>query len=62
MMGAGDYVIGLEPANSTIDGIKDAVENKSMKYIEPGEYVEHNLNFYVLRNEEEMKQIKEKFN
>lgn len=61
MMGAGDYVMGLEPANSTIDGMKDAVENKSMKYIEPGEYIEHYLNFYILSDEEEMKQIKEKF-
>ncbi|WP_274595949.1 DUF4432 family protein [Robinsoniella peoriensis] len=30
MMGAGDYVMGLEPANATIDGIADAIENGSV--------------------------------
>jgi hypothetical protein len=48
MMGSNDYVLGLEPANATIDGIDDAVLNGSMKYLEPDEAVEYNLIFSIL--------------
>lgn len=58
MMGAGDYVMGLEPCNVTIDGIADAVLNKTVKYIKPGEYMEHFLDFYVLGSKEEFEEIK----
>lgn len=58
MMGAGDYVMGLEPGNSTIDGIEDAVRNGSMKYLEPGESREYRLTFRILRGREDYEQIK----
>lgn len=61
MMGAGDYVMGLEPCNCTIDGIGDAIENGSMKYIKPGEYIEHFLTFHVLDSRESFDAIKERF-
>lgn len=60
MMGAGDYVMGLEPANATIDGIEDAVKNGSMKYLEAGEAVEYNLTFHILKGREELEAIKQK--
>jgi len=43
MMGKGDYVMGLEPTNTTIDGIKDAIKKGTMKYIEPNETIEYKL-------------------
>lgn len=58
MMGAGDYVMGLEPSNSTIDGIEDAVKNGSMKYLEPGETREYNLTFHILKGREEFEELK----
>ena len=58
MMGAGDYVMGLEPGSSTIDGIEDAIENGSMKYLEPGESREYELTFHILKGREEYEQIK----
>lgn len=58
MMGAGDYVMGLEPSNSTIDGIEDAVKNGSMKYLEPGEIKEYQLIFHILKGKEEFEAIK----
>lgn len=61
MMGAGDYVMGLEPCNSTIDGIKDAVENGTMKYIQPGETIEHRLVFEILNKKEEFDELKKKY-
>lgn len=60
MMGAGDYVMGLEPGNSTIDGIEDAVNNGSMKYLEPGESREYQLTFHILKGRESFEKIKKK--
>ena len=60
MMGAGDYVMGLEPGSSTIDGIEDAVKNGSMKYLEPGESREYELTFHILKGREAYEQIKQK--
>ena len=39
MLGKGEYAIGLEPCNATIDGRADARENGSLKYLAPGEEV-----------------------
>ena len=61
MMGAGDYVMGLEPANSTIDGIENAINNGEMKYLNPGESREYHLIFHILNSEQEFKIIKQRF-
>lgn len=58
MMGAGEYVMGLEPGNSTIDGIEDAVKNGSMKYLDPGETVHYEIGVHILKGQEEFEQIK----
>lgn len=58
MMGAGEYVMGLEPGNSTIDGIEDAVRNGSMKYLDPGESVHYEIGVRILKGREEFEQIK----
>ena len=50
--------MGLEPANTTIDGIEDAVKNGSMKYLEPGEVKEYNLTFHILHGREEFEAVK----
>ncbi|MEG0722248.1 MAG: aldose 1-epimerase family protein, partial [Lachnospiraceae bacterium] len=41
MMGAGEYVMGLEAGNTTIDGIENAIQNGSMKYLCAGESIEY---------------------
>lgn len=61
MMGTGDYVMGLEPCNSTIDGIEDAVKNGSIKYIQPGETIEHRLVFSVLDGREQFEDLKKRY-
>lgn len=58
MMGAGDYVMGFEPCNATIDGIADAVENGSMKYLEAGESVTYHLTVHILKGREEFEAVK----
>ena len=50
--------MGLEPSNSTIDGIEDAVSNGSIKYLEPGETREYNLTFHILKGREEFEELK----
>ncbi len=37
MMGERDYVLGLEPSNSKLEGRKALKENGQLKYLEPGE-------------------------
>ena len=58
MMGAGDYVMGLEPGNSTIDGIADAVQNGSIKYLKPGEQVHYEINVQILKGREAFEAVK----
>ena len=58
MMGAGDYVMGLEPGNATIDGIADAIENGSMKYLEAGESATYSITVHILKGREEFEAIK----
>ena len=41
----GEYVMGLEPANSTIDGREDAIERGAMQYLEGGEERRYRLIF-----------------
>lgn len=43
MFGCGDYVMGLEPASCTLAGVSDAVNNGSMKYIDPGETIRNEI-------------------
>ena len=43
MFGAGDYVMGLEPASCTLEGRADAVANGSQKYIKARESIQNNL-------------------
>ena len=61
MMGARDYVMGLEPGNATLDGIQDAVDNGSMKYLEAGESVEYHLSFRILQGRNEFESLKKRF-
>lgn len=58
MMGVKDYVLGLEPANTTIDGIADAVSKGSMKYLEPDESVEYHLIFSILDDRSDFEAMK----
>src|SRR5699024_6895616 len=59
-MGAGAYVMGLEPGSATTAGSEDAVKNGSMKYLEPGESREYELTFHILKGREAYEQIKQK--
>ncbi len=61
MMGAKDYVLGLEPGNATLDGIGDAIDNGSMKYLEGQESVEYELVFHILEGPQEFENIKQKY-
>jgi len=60
MMGQSDYVMGLEPSNTTIDGIEDAINKGTMKYLEPNETVEYKLVVKIIEGKDEFEVIKHK--
>ena len=45
MFQKGEYALGLEPCNATIDGRDDARKNGTLKYLDSGESVTHRLTF-----------------
>jgi len=47
MLGTGDYALGLEPCNATIDGRADARQNGSLKFLDSGQSVTHRLEVTV---------------
>lgn len=57
MFGKGEYVIGLEPANGTIDGRLDAEKNKSLKHLESGQSLEYELCIKVVDKKEELEEL-----
>lgn len=54
---AGYYAMGLEPCNATIDGIADAVKNKSAKWLRPGERVVYDLDIEVLTEQTRFEEL-----
>ena len=42
----GEYVMGLEPANCTIDGRSDALARGQMQFLEPGQSATYRLKFH----------------
>ncbi len=48
MMGEGEYVVGLEPANCHVEGrLKEKEVFKTLQYIQPGEIKHAGLEFEV---------------
>lgn len=45
---AGYYAVGLEPCNATIDGVQDAIDNGSAKWLEPGQDITYDLSIELL--------------
>lgn len=45
MMGAGEYVLGLEPGNAWVDGRAVAKEQNDLRFLAPGECAQHELVF-----------------
>lgn len=41
----GEYVMGLEPTNCTIDGRADAQQRNTLRYLEPGQQITYRLRF-----------------
>lgn len=52
---SGEYVCGLEPANSFLGGRKIEKENKNINFINPGEKIEFNIEISILDSKKEIK-------
>lgn len=49
---AGSYVVGMEPCNNFINGVHNAAQEGTLRYIRPGEKVEADIELSVLEGEE----------
>lgn len=60
MMGEGCYVVGIEPANSKVEGRAKAREWGELKFLDPGELREYELEIGVLASSEEIGEFEKK--
>jgi len=58
MMGEGDYVVGMEPANCLVEGRDKERERGTLKFLEPGEKKEFDLEIGVLAGKESIEEFK----
>lgn len=57
MMGKGDYVLGLEPCNNRIEGVKNNADSNRLKYLNPGEKVSYHLEIEIVENYEDFEKL-----
>jgi len=58
MLGEGDYVVGMEPANARVEGRARERERGSLKIIAPGESVEFQVEIGVLPSGKEIEALR----
>lgn len=56
-MASGDYVLGLEPSNSSVYGKLHHIENNSVHYLQPLEKETNTLKFSVIEGKEEIEKV-----
>jgi hypothetical protein len=56
-MGEGAYVLGLEPSNCYVDGRAKARENGTLKFIEPGEVKNIDIEIQIIDGDEEIDKL-----
>lgn len=59
LMGEGNYVLGLEPANATLEGRETARADGSMKYLAPGEKIVNSFKIVFVDGYEEFEDVKD---
>ncbi|MHB8277529.1 MAG: aldose 1-epimerase family protein [Candidatus Humimicrobiaceae bacterium] len=58
--GLGEYVCGIEPANSLVRGRSVEKEKGTLKFIKPGEKINFRVEFNILTSKKEIENFKEK--
>lgn len=61
-LASGDYVLGLEPSNSSVYGKPYHVKENSVHYLQPFEKEKNVLKFSVIEGEEKLKAVIDKIN
>ena len=51
---SGEYVCGLEPANSTLGGRDVEIKNKNVRFIDPGEKIDFKIELNILNSKKEI--------
>ncbi|MBC7334516.1 MAG: DUF4432 family protein, partial [Actinobacteria bacterium] len=60
-MGEGEYVCGLEPANSLVRGRKIERQEGNLKFIKPGEKVNFKVEINILTSNKEIRSFESKY-
>lgn len=61
MIGEGEYVCGMEPANCKISGRAGERKAGRLQFIDPGGIKKYKLEFKILESDKEIAQLKKKF-
>jgi hypothetical protein len=56
-MGQGEYVLGMEPCNCTVDGRVNAREQNTLEYLEPGEIKRFDIEIEIMDGLEEIQSM-----
>lgn len=59
--GSGEYVCGIEPANSLLGGRNVEIKNKNVRFINPGEKINFKIEVNVLSSIKEIEDFKRKY-
>lgn len=59
---SGEYVCGLEPANSLLGGRNIEKENKNVRFVNPGEKIKFNIEISILNSKQEIESYLNKHN
>ena len=60
-MGEGEYVCGIEPANSLVRGRNIERQKKTLKFIKPGEKISYRLEFNILESKKDIDIFRKNF-
>jgi len=60
-MGAGEYVCGIEPANSLVRGRDIERKEKTLKFIKPGQKISYRLEFNILESKKDINNFINKY-
>ncbi len=60
-MGMGEYLCGIEPSNSLIEGRNVERKEGRLKFIEPGERVNYRLEFNILKSNDDIKEFEKNY-
>ena len=60
-MDMGEYICGIEPCNSFVDGRKAEREKGTLKFIKPGQIINYRIEFNILKSNKDVENFRNRF-